>query len=166
MLNQKVLEELLEYVNRHIESSELTLEEANYSYQPILHSELDELTHYIKTNKKPTFSEVLFHFIDKKKKADPDVYKKAGMDRRLFSKIRSNPEYRVSKNNVIALALALELTKKEMSKLLTAAGYSLSESDSFDLVILFCLDKEIYNIQEVNQALDYCGLKPLGGVTE
>ena len=108
----------------------------------------------------------MFSLIDKKGASDPDIYKKAGIDRRHFSKIRSNPDYRPVKNTVIALALALELNKKETDKFLSSAGYSLSDSDTFDLVIQFCVEKKIYDIHDVNQALDYFSLKPLIGVLE
>ena len=98
--------------------------------------------------------------------SDAEVYKKAGLDRRHFSKIRSNPNYHPGKNTVIALAIALELNKKETGRLLTVAGYSLSESDTFDLVIQFCLEKKIYDLDTINQALEYFSLKPLAGVAE
>ena len=98
--------------------------------------------------------------------SDPVIYNRAGIDRRHFSKIRSNSNCRPGKNTAIALAIALELNQKETMNLLSAAGYSLSESDTFDLVIQFCLMKKIYNIHSVNQALDYFGLKPLTGVLE
>jgi hypothetical protein len=62
---------------------------------------------------------------------------------------------------VIALALALELNEEETDQLLRSAGFSLSNSDTFDLVILFCLEKRIYDLDEVNQALEYLHLKPL-----
>lgn len=62
---------------------------------------------------------------------------------------------------MIALALALELNKKETEQLLSSAGFSLSESDTFDLAIQFCLEKRIYDVDLVNQALDYLRLKPL-----
>ncbi|MCW3490678.1 hypothetical protein [Dethiobacter alkaliphilus] len=58
------------------------------------------------------------------------------------------------------------LNKKEADKLLSAAGYSLSESDTFDLVIQFCLEKRIYDLHSINQALDYFSLKPLAGALE
>lgn len=61
----------------------------------------------------------------------------------------------------MSLALSLELNKKETDELLASAGYSLSESETFDLVIQFCLEKKIYDIHDVNQALDYFSLKPL-----
>jgi hypothetical protein len=64
------------------------------------------------------------------------------------------------------LALALELNKNETDELLNASGYSLLGNDIFDLVIQFCIKKKIYDINNVNQALDYFSLKPLGGVLE
>lgn len=108
----------------------------------------------------------MFNFIDKKGAIDTDVYKKAGIDRRHFSKIRSYPDYRIGKHAAIALALALELNEKETDKLLSAAGYSLSKNDTFDLVIQFCLEKKIYDIYIVNQALDYFSQRPLAGVLD
>jgi hypothetical protein len=132
-------------------------------YDEIPHIELEN---FVKNKRKPTFNQLLFSFIDKKGASDPDIYKKAGIDRRHFSKIRSNPDYRPGKNTVIALALALELNQKETDKLLSSAGYSLSDSDIFDLVIQFCIEQKIYDIHDVNQALDYFSLKPLIGVLE
>jgi hypothetical protein len=125
-----------------------------------------ELEDFIKKNRKPTFSHVLFKYIDKKGTSDSAIYKKAGIDRRHFSKIRSNTDYKPGKNTAIALALALELSKKETDRLLSAAGYSLSDGDTFDLVIQFCIEKKIYAIQDVNEALDYFSLKPLIGAQD
>ena len=158
MLDKELLRELQEYIEKHSE-------EPDYAYaiceRAISEDVLDtELEKYIKNNRKPTFNQVLFSLIDKKGARDSDVYKRAGIDRRHFSKIR-NPNYRPGKNTVIALALALELNKKETGELLGAAGYSLSESDTSDLIILFFLEKKIYDIDTVNQALHYFSLKPL-----
>ncbi|WP_206812547.1 hypothetical protein [Paradesulfitobacterium ferrireducens] len=80
--------------------------------------------------------------------------------------MRSDPEYSPGKNTAIALAIALELNKKQTEKLLGAASYSLYESDTFDLVIQFCLDKKKYDLNDINQALDYFSLKPLARVLE
>lgn len=167
MLKEKTLLELREYIENHIlvESSNMMedafpFEEKHFKYSRA--APLNELEKFIKSNRKPTFSEVLFSFIDRSGYSDSDVYKKAGIDRRHFSKIRSNPGYKLGKSTAIALALALELNKKETEKLLSSAGFSLSENDTFDLIIQFCLEKEIYDMDEVNQALDYFSLKPLG----
>ncbi len=172
MLEDKLLIELKKYVKNHLASVDFIVcnsaeyEEINFSecFKPSIQpTELDD---YINKSRKPTFNQVLFSFIDKAGASDAEIYKKAGIDRRHFSKIKSNPDYRPGKNSTIALAIALELNKKDTDKLLSAAGYSLSESDTFDLVIQFCLEKRIYNLHDVNQALDYFRLKPLAGVVE
>ncbi|MET3196067.1 hypothetical protein [Bacillus sp. OAE603] len=166
MLTKEILKELKEYVDNHLLLfSSHVLEEYQYSLQEEridLHSM--ELEDFIKNKRKPTLSECLFQFIDQKKTSDPVIYKKAGIDRKHFSKIRSNPNYLPKKNTIIALAFALELNEPEFEELLSTAGYSLSDSDTSDLVIQFCLEKKIYDIDLVNQALEYFSLKPLNGL--
>lgn len=160
--------ELQEYVDRHLTMvvhavCESSMYDSNSYCEEIQNIELED---FVKNKRMPTFNQVLFNFIDKKGATDSDIYKRVGIDRRHFSKIRSNPNYHLSKNTAIALALALELNKKETDKLLSAAGYSLSDSDTFDLVIQFCMEKKIYDIHNVNLALDYFSLKPLIGALE
>ncbi|MGG1675693.1 hypothetical protein ACIFOT_08060 [Neobacillus sp. NRS-1170] len=166
MLDKHLLIELQEYVETHLNrvvfKTESHIEGIIFS-EDIQNSEIED---FIKIKRKPTFNQALFALIDKKGASDSEVYKKAGIDRRHFSKIRSNPEYRPRKNTTIALALALELNKKETDKLLSSAGFSLSDSETFDLVIQFCLEKKIFDIHSVNHALDYFSLKPLVGVVE
>ena len=120
-----------------------------------------EIEDFVVNKQKPLFSEVLFKFIDDRQLDDVYVYKRARIDRRHFSKIRSNPDYNVSKNTAIALALALELNKEDTDHLLESTGYVLSDSNVFDLVIQFFIEKEIYDIDLVNESLDYFKLKPL-----
>ncbi|WP_379970931.1 hypothetical protein [Ectobacillus sp. sgz5001026] len=165
MLTTTLLTELQEYVDFYknevfleVYAEEIVLPDLSESMQTI------ELEDYINKKRMPTFNEVLFSFIDNKGTSDTEIYKKAWIDRRHFSKIRSNPDYNIGKNTAIALALALELDEEEIDSLLSAAGYSLSDSDTFDLVIQFCVEKQIYDIHHVNQALDYIGLKPLSGM--
>lgn len=168
MLDKKLLIELQEYVESHVNMLVFDVcEAAIYSKMSIpIDIQNNELEDFIENNRKPTFNQVLFSFIDKKGVSDSVIYKRAEIDRRHFSKIRSNTDYRPGKNTAIALALALELNKKEADKLLISAGYSLSDSDTFDLIIQFCLEKRIYDIQDVNQSLDYFSLKPLIGALE
>ncbi|MGE5473948.1 MAG: hypothetical protein ACM3UU_06975 [Ignavibacteriales bacterium] len=169
MLNQGFLTELNEYIQKNLNKLRFVeCQSIRYSLKRTLSKSAPniELEDYIENNRQPTFNKVLFSFIDEKSAKDSDIYNKAGIDRRHFSKIRSNPKYKVGKNTAVALALALELDKKGTDKLLKSAGYSLSDSDTFDLVILFCLDKGVYDINDVNQALDYFSLKPLGGALE
>lgn len=164
MLEKELLKELQEYVDSHL--IEVTFEAlhsqeyvAKQISEDIFNNEIED---FIKNKRKPTFSQVLIQLIDESGDKDSTIYKRAGVDRRHFSKIRSNPEYRPSKNTVIALAFALKLTKHVTAQLLGSAGYSLSESETFDLVIQFCLEKEIYSLLDVNEALDYFSLKPIG----
>jgi hypothetical protein len=166
MLDKKLFIKLQEYVDEHLSRFVFDVCEAPEYFSQSIYKEIqdNELEAFIKNNRKPTFHQVLFSFIDKNGTSDSDIYKRAGIDRRHFSKIRSNPNYRPGKNTAIALALALELNKKETDKLLSSAGYSLSNSDTFDLVIQFCVEKKIYDINNVNEALDYFSLKTLIGV--
>ncbi|WP_224768155.1 hypothetical protein [Metabacillus idriensis] len=156
-MNQKILDELQEYIDFHLNSFPLYKASEPES---LSNMEID-LLDYIENNRQPTLQEMLFNFIDRIGATDPEIYKKAGMDRKHFSKIRSNPAYRPGKTAIIALALALELDTDEADELLCSAGYSLSGSDRFDLVIQFCLEKKIYKIEDVNQALDCFNLKLL-----
>ncbi|RFU68566.1 hypothetical protein [Bacillus sp. V59.32b] len=164
MLDEKIFIEMQEYVQSHLDRLEFVLSEAISIESEIILDDKhqNELEDFIKTNRKPLFNQVLFSFIEKTGASDPEIYNKAGIDRKLFSKIR-NSNYRPGKNTVIALALALELNIEETDSLLSSAGYSLSDSDTYDLVLQFCLEKKIYTIHDVNQALDYFSLKPLIG---
>ncbi|WP_338786170.1 hypothetical protein [Metabacillus sp. FJAT-53654] len=157
MFEKKILSELQEYIELN------TVVLAFLSSKPIIIEDVKQnaLEEFITIHREPSFAQVLFSFVDKKGCSDSDIYKKAGIDRRHFSKIRSKSDYRPGKPTVIALALALELNEEETDQLLGSAGFSLSNSDTFDLVILFCLEKRIYDLDEVNQALEYLHLKPL-----
>jgi len=167
IFTQDLLNELKEYVDKHLIYLNLEICESvmmpDFFCDSIKQS---EMTDFIKINKKPSFTKLLLKHIDNIGVSDSEIYKKAGLDRRHFSKIRSNPDYHPNKNTAIALALSLELGQKEASKLIGAAGYTLSESETFDLVITFCLQQKIYNINDVNLALDYFTLKPLIGIVK
>ena len=99
------------------------------------------------------FQSLLFNYIDSKGLKDSDVYNKVGIDRRLFSKIRSNSSYHPSKETVILLCIALELNEKETEELLSSASYSLPKNNVFDLIIRFCLIEKIYDISTINDLL-------------
>ena len=100
-----------------------------------------------------TFQERLLRLIDEQDLPDPVVYKKANLDRKLFSKIRSNADYHPKKTTVLALAIALELDLAQTKDLLARAGFAFSPSSRFDLIVQYCFEKRIYDIFEVNALL-------------
>ena len=100
-----------------------------------------------------TFQEYLLMLIDRKGLSDPEVYKKANIDRKHFSKIRSNKDYQPSKKTALALTIALELNLDETRDLLKRAGLALSPSNIFDCIIEYCIMMGHYEIYEINSIL-------------
>jgi len=139
-----------------------TYREARFSlsdsedYIPMfLRNELDNLDE--------SFMTYIFRLIDSKGLKDSDVYKKANIDRRLFSKMRKDDAYMPSFRTALALAVALELDLKETENLLRKARYALSYSKKFDVIVRYFIERGIYNIYEINEVLLHYDQTLLGG---
>ena len=99
------------------------------------------------------FSETLLRLIDRSGKKDSEIYKKANIDRKLFSKIRSKKDYQPSKPTALAFAFALELSLEETEDFIARAGFALSRSSRFDLICEYFLIHRNYDLAELNQVL-------------
>lgn len=122
-------------------------------------SEEKQLEKYLSQNKTTSFYELLINhmnkYLDGKNLVHKDsiVYKKAGIDRRLFNKIYNVKGYNFSKNSILKLCLALELDLDDTSELLESSGYSLSTNKPFDLIIRYYISRGVYDIDKINISL-------------
>lgn len=126
---------------------------------PARRRELDELVDHLDE----PFSQALLKLIDAKGKKDAEVYKRANIDRKLFSKIRNGKGYTPRKPTILALAIALELTLPEVEELLGRAGYALSHASKFDVIVEYFIVSGNYNIYQLNEVLFSYDQPLLGG---
>lgn len=115
-----------------------------------------------RVQREETFSECLLRLIDASGEKDATIYKRANVDRRLFSKIRSNTHYQPGKSTVLAFCLALRLSVEDAEMLLGKAGYTLTHTSRFDLAVEYCMKHHIYDVHQVNIALFELDLPLLG----
>ncbi len=109
-----------------------------------------------------TFSEALLHEIDSRHLSDPEVYKRANVDRKLFSKIRGNAQYQPKKSTAVALALALCMNLDDTLDLIGRAGYTLTTSSKADIIVMYFIEHECWDLDLINQVLFKFGEPLLG----
>jgi len=142
--------ELLDIEREALEEADLISYNVPSSMQaPTVGTGIDELVGSLDE----PFSETLLRLIDAKGKTDVEIYKRANLDRKLFSKIRNGKGYTPSKRTAIALAVALELSLNETDDLLERAGYALSHSHKFDVIVEYFIVSGKYDIFEINEVL-------------
>lgn len=163
-VGSKLFSDIEKYVNNHyveMRNSYYKKTEENYSTTQrnnIKNKSLEELM----KKSEETFSQMLLRIIQEKGLTDVQAYRKANVDRKLFSKIRGNPLYKPSKRTIFCFAIALELTMSEAEELLRKAGFAFSNCFKDDVIVSYFIENRKYDIYEINDILFQYDLPLLG----
>lgn len=149
--NRQTKEHLLEEFDVST-MQKMTIEKGMSSTMPV-NRNIDDLMNQMEE----TFSQRLLRMIDERGMTDSEVYAKAYIDRRHFSKIRKDINYVPNKKTVLAFTIALELSLDEAKDLLASAGFALSRSSKTDIIVVYFLQNKIYDMFEINDVLDAYG---------
>jgi O-acetyl-ADP-ribose deacetylase (regulator of RNase III) len=170
-VDKELLNQINEYLQFNYEEEALELKQVLYResqssaaffYEEDKASSLEKEDEPWLSHLDESFSQSLLKLIDLKGKTDIEVYKKANLDRKLFSKIRSDKSYMPSKTTALALAIALELSFEETNDLLRCAGFTLSNSQKLDVIVTYFIKHKDYDIYKINTVLFSYDLKTLG----
>lgn len=142
------------------EDKDLDIIDLSYLNQEFDKNKIDKFIK--KTKDENKFQNLLLKLIDERNLKDSEVYNKVHIDRRLFSKIRSDRNYHPSKETVLLLCLALELNEKQALDLLNSAAYSLPKNNVSDLIMRFCFIEHIYDLTQINEFLEQYNCKLIG----
>lgn len=160
VLSEKLFASINQYIDdRYVEEHAILRDYQVKEFYPIAGRSLEDLVNHLDE----TFSQMLLRLINEKGMTDPVVYKKANLDRKLFSRIRNNIHYRPSKPTVLAFAIALQLNLDETRDLLARAGFALSHSSKLDIIVEYFIEAGMYNIFEINEVLYAYDQNTLGG---
>ncbi|MBR1645811.1 MAG: hypothetical protein IJ685_03440 [Selenomonadaceae bacterium] len=173
MLSKEILEQINSYVEKNLrfrppkkirlQADKMEICECRTVCRKILELPEEQLEKKLSAADKETFAEYLLRYMDERNANPVEVYKRAHLNRRFLSKLRTNRYYKPHKRTIFIIAFGLKLNLAETEDLLNRAGYSFSDYDMADVIIKFFFEQNIHDLFTVNEALDRYGCKPLGG---
>lgn len=167
MITEYIIAELQAYINAHLKekNNKAVRLKLPFRYGTVPESDRwkNELSGYITKRKdRNSFAVLLSRMREERGLTPAQLYTAALIDRRVYSKMMSSVMYHPSRGTVLSFAFALRVSRDELDELMASAGYCISNTSVEDLVIQFCIEKQIYNLFEVNELLVHMKQKPLG----